>query len=439
MTRTFGTAVTAILLSLNAICMHAQSVQEKLATDVNCAAGLHYLRPTTANDDTPAPDGKQPFYINHYGCPAAYYMEKAEAYDAPFLTLTKADSAGALTPLGRDVLHRVGLIRSDAHNRSGELTSKGVSQARELMTRLVERFPAVFTAKGYYSGRSVVENHCIQTMEEQMVQLSHLRQPLLSNITSSYQERGFMNPTDKVLDGERNNMTATVLYAEFFKRNTDDTQLMSALFSDTAYVSACVDASMLSLQLFTLAGSVQMTGNATLPPLFDIFTKDEIYRHWRKQNAWNYVTYGSYKPNGGNQPYMQRATLRNMMHMGDSVLKRYNPMIHIRICPQSVIMGLACLMELDSCGLETADLATLEERGWADYSIAPLGGSIEMIHYRRNRQDTDVLVKVLLNGHEAQLPIATDCAPYYHWNDVKRYYLRRLYKYENTRFTKKIK
>jgi hypothetical protein len=136
---------------------------------------------------------------------------------------------------------------------------------------------------------------------------------------------------------------------------------------------------------------------------------------------------------------MQRATLRNMMHMGDSVLKRYNPMIHIRICPQSVIMGLACLMELDSCGLETADLATLEERGWADYSIAPLGGSIEMIHYRRNRQDTDVLVKVLLNGHEAQLPIATDCAPYYHWNDVKRYYLRRLYKYENTRFTKKIK
>lgn len=439
MTRTFATAVTAILLSLTALCMHAQSVQEKLAADVNRAAGLRYLRPTTANTDTPAPDGKQPFYINHYGSPTAYYTEKAEAYDVPFLTLAKADSAGALTPLGRDVLHRVGLIRSDAHNRTGELTAKGAIQARELMTRLVERFPAAFTAKGYYSGRSVVENHCIQTMEEQMVQLSHLRQPLVSNITCSYEERGFMNPTDKVLDGERNNLTATVLYTEFYKRNTDDARLMSALFSDTAYVSTHVDAPLLSRQLFTLAGTVQMTGNATLPPLYDIFTQDEIYRHWRKQNAWNYATYGSYKLNGGNQPYMQRATLRNMMHMGDSVLKRYNPMIHIRICPQSVLMGLACLMELDSCGLETDNLAELEERGWTDYSIAPLGSSIEMIHYRRNRQDADVLVKVLLNGHEARLPIATNCAPYYHWNDVKRYYLRRLYKYENTRFTKKIK
>jgi hypothetical protein len=58
-----------------------------------------------------------------------------------------------------------------------------------------------------------------------------------------------------------------------------------------------------------------------------------------------------------------------------------------------------------------------------------------MIHYRANHDDPDVLVKVLLNGHEARLPIKTDCAPYYHWKDVKRYYLRKLYRYENRRFS----
>ena len=56
-----------------------------------------------------------------------------------------------------------------------------------------------------------------------------------------------------------------------------------------------------------------------------------------------------------------------------------------------------------------------------------------MVHYRKDRNDTDVLVKVLLNGEEARLPIQTDCAPYYHWKDVKRYYLRKLYRYENRR------
>ena len=34
-------------------------------------------------------------------------------------------------------------------------------------------------------------------------------------------------------------------------------------------------------------------------------------------------------------------------------------------------------------------------------------------------------MKILLNEREARLPaqVATDCAPYYHWRDVRRYML----------------
>jgi hypothetical protein len=87
----------------------------------------------------------------------------------------------------------------------------------------------------------------------------------------------------------------------------------------------------------------------------------------------------------------------------------------------------------------TESLDSLETLGWVDYKIAPLGGSIVMVHYRRDKDDSDVLVKVLLNGREARLPIKTDFAPYYRWNDVKRYYLRKLYRYENERFNEKAK
>ena len=31
------------------------------------------------------------------------------------------------------------------------------------------------------------------------------------------------------------------------------------------------------------------------------------------------------------------------------------------------------------------------------------------------------------------LPITTNCYPYYHWKDVKRYYLRKLYAYARER------
>ena len=45
----------------------------------------------------------------------------------------------------------------------------------------------------------------------------------------------------------------------------------------------------------------------------------------------------------------------------------------------------------------------------------------------------DPLVRVLLNGREARLPFESDCAPYYHWKDIKRYYLRKLYIYARER------
>ena len=122
-----------------------------------------------------------------------------------------------------------------------------------------------------------------------------------------------------------------------------------------------------------------------------------------------------------------------MIHMGDSMLNRYAPLVHTRYNKESVIMAVACLMELDNCGLQTDDLNALGDLGWANYRIAPIGGSIVMIHYRSEMGDSDVLVKVLLNGNEARLPIPTDCAPYYHWDDVKHYYLRKLYRYENIR------
>ncbi len=59
-----------------------------------------------------------------------------------------------------------------------------------------------------------------------------------------------------------------------------------------------------------------------------------------------------------------------------------------------------------------------------------MGGNLQLVFYRSNPQDEDVLVQVLLNENEATLPIKTDDAPYYHWNDVRDYYLKMLDEYQ---------
>lgn len=442
-----GTTSTKAQKAYKAASVNALPSKE-LKTDVNRAAGMYYALPVEQNTtkgkgrrnthaplyDTPVPGDKKPFYINHYGCPCSYYMDDAEIYETPCAIFAKADSMGKLTPLGRDVMHRLDLIRKDAKNRTGELTAKGAQQSRALMQQLIERLPDAFNNKGYYSVRSIVENRCMLTMQEGMLQMSAMRQPITIRSRATQSENAFMNPHDDQLSSHWTTPQTSALFAQFASLNDSHSRLMESLFNDQNFIINHFDASLLTQQLFKLAGSIQHTELAGKVTLFDIFTPDEIHRHWRRQNASNYMHYGGYKGNGGTQPYLQRATLRNMIHMGDSVLKRYAPLVHLRYTSEQVVMALASLMELDDCGVQTDNLDSLEAMGWADYRIAPVGGSIVMIHYRKDRDDEDVLVKVLLNGHEAYLPITTDCAPYYHWSDVKRYYLRKLYRYENTRF-----
>ena len=151
----------------------ALMIEKEVKADINRAAGMFYARSTSKpHKDTPAPKGKKPFYINHYGCPGPYYLDKSEYYTETYAVFTKADSLGKLTKLGKDVLRRITLLAQDAKDRDGELTERGAQQSRTLVKQMMDRFPDMFTPKGYYSVRSIVENRCIMTMQEGLLQLS---------------------------------------------------------------------------------------------------------------------------------------------------------------------------------------------------------------------------------------------------------------------------
>ena len=426
------TLVCLLLMCLSTAEVVAQDVRAELKADARRSAGTFFAYPVLEQlHDTPAPGGKKPFYINHYGCQGSYYHDKPEFYDAPYTTLAKADSAGVLTPLGRDVLRRVALLRSNAMNRSGELSEVGMAQQRELMKRMVERFPEVFEDGANASGRSTTVNRCILSMEQALVQLAKLR-PMVIRHKASQRNRYYLNPQDSVLSPQKMDSATTAIYEDFVARNaTDNEGLMRKLFlfGDECKMSGD-EMKEFARQLFDLAGSIQNTTLRDSVTLYDLFSPEDLYCHWRQENAWWYINYGPSQLTGGLQPYMQRNPLRQMIAMGDSIMTLDFPVLHLRHTLETVVMSLACLMELDGYGQSTASLDSLEQMGWADYRIAPMAGNIQMVHYRRDVNDDDVLVKVLLNEHEATLPVATDCAPYYHWRDVRTYYLKKLDAYE---------
>ena len=66
-----------------------------------------------------------------------------------------------------------------------------------------------------------------------------------------------------------------------------------------------------------------------------------------------------------------------------------------------------------------------------------MASNLQFVFYRNSPDDDDVIFKVLLNEKEAWLPLANDIAPYYHWKDFKKYYLKRLDAYDSIRVMKR--
>lgn len=409
------------------ISLSAQSAREEMRVDPLLSASNYMIYPGPQQKKlTPAPKGTKPFYISHYGRHGSRFHSKPSIYNAPLLTLQKADSAGKLTPWGRDVMQRLETISKDAENRWGDLTPLGAQQHQEIAYRMYKRFPEIFKGSAEIDARSTGVGRCVLSMENALVQLLRLNPSLRIHHNATHRDMDYLNLQDKQLFALKNNKASFQLYNKYQKRYARNKHLMQSLFNDSVYVSRHVNATDLALQLLFVAAIMQNTELGKQVTLFDIFTEDEIYYNWKIGNIRWYIGWGGCSVNGGVQPFTQRNLLRKMIADADSCIRRTQPIAQLRFGHETVLMPLVCLLDLNGYGFATDDLDQLEERGWVNYRIFPMAANLQFIFYRKDPTDRDVLFKVLLNENEATLPLPTNNPPYYKWSDFREYYLKKL-------------
>ncbi len=411
--------------------LKAQDAREEIKNNVCLSASNYLAYPGPSQKKlTPAPKGYHPFYISHYGRHGSRYLIDSGDYDVPAQVLARADSLGKLTPLGKDVLRRVQMLRSEAAGRLGELTELGAEQHKQIARRMYECFPEVFSGNVVVDAKSTVVIRCILSMENEMQQLLLLNPKLRIKHDASMHDMYYMNQSDPALYAQKMPRRADVAWKEYCARRVNPQRLMLSLFNDSDYVKYEVDAADLNYKLFSLASNLQSSELRHKITLYDIFTNDELYANWQLENSWWYINYGPSPLNGGTQPFSQRNLLRNIIHQADSCIALERPGATLRFGHETMVLPLTCLLGINGYDRQIASLDSLESNGWINYKVFPMAANIQLIFYRRSPKDTDVLVKVLLNENEAALPVNTDCAPYYHWNDFKEYYLNKLKGYK---------
>lgn len=401
-----------------------QKAQADIAANVNLSGSNYLAYPGPSKVLTAAPAGYEPFYISHYGRHGSRFLIGRGDYDDPYRILTRADSAGALTPLGKDVLRRVIVMRDEAQGRLGELSPLGAVQHRQIAHRMVERFPQVFSDSVHVEARSTVVIRCILSMENALQEIARMRPTVSIFHDASQHDMYYMNDdANPTWTRRRDTPAARDSLGAFNRRHPIPSRLAGKLFSDKAY-AAKVDTVKLCRRLFDLARALQNVESRNDFTLWDIFTPEEAYAYWLRDNASWYTYYGPCAGNCGDGMHTQDNLVRNIVATADSCIQLAHPGATLRYAHETDVLPLTCLMNINGFGDTRQSLESLADT-WQCYRIFPMGCNVQMVFYR-STAGAPILVKVLLNEDEATLPLEPVSGPYYRWTDVRSYLLSRL-------------
>ena len=416
----YSLSAVLCLIIIPFISASAQQTRTEIAKDQRLAAANYRDYPTPTKALTPAPAGYQPFYISHYGRHGSRWLIGPNAFDKPYAALTKADSLGKLTPRGREVLATVKAMRDNGRSREGELTPLGAEQHRAIAKRMYEHFPQVFAGKTHVDARSTVVIRCILSMENELLQLAALNPQLTFTHDASYHDMYFMNDQESPFNKLRNTQAVKDSLKAFNERHNDFTHMLRTVFNDTAYANRMAKTD-LAFRLWNMCIDLDNTElRHHIKPLYDLFSPDETYNAWLQNNAYWYCASGPNKITNGAGMYMQANLLRRFLADADSCVQLQHPGAQLRFAHESTVLPFVCLLNINGFGNPRSGLDNLDKEGWASYRVFPMACNVQFIFYRSAKHN-DILVKILLNEEEATLPVKTDCAPYYHWNDVRAY------------------
>ena len=423
--------IFTLIFGLLSVMLFAQGApaQEEVTSNYHRSGSNHYAYPIPADMAAPAlsaaPAGYEPFYMSHYGRHGSRWLTNESSYSRPVHALERADSAGVLTVQGQRLLRDLRQVRDAAWQREGELSDVGAHQHQAIAGRMVDNFPSIFVDGAVIDARSTIIIRCILSMQNETMTLRARNPRMVITTDASVHDMPYMGwgyGEDTLAVHIRKEMD--VITDSIYAANVRPERFLQSLFTDSAYVADRVDGQRLMRDVFDIAGSLQNHYQLDYMNLFYLFTNDEIFDLWRLKNIYWYTHWANAPLNGNRMPFVERALLRDMIARADTAIAHGQPGANLRFGHETCLLPLACLMELDNVNYSTDDLDNLHLY-WQDYKIFPMACNIQMVFYRPVAGDGDILVKVLLNEHEATLPVSTS-GPYARWNELKAYYEAKL-------------
>lgn len=413
----------AVVLAIFCLGVKAQTTFEEISADLNKAGGVYLAYPTVETKQTPAPKGYKPFYVSHYGRHGSRYLLGDRDYQWIIQLMEKAEIVNGLTPLGHDVLKRLIMVWEEAQGRAGDLTPLGVRQHQGIAERMSKNFPEVFRGKRHVSARSTVVYRCAMSMVAFGDRLKQLNPQLDMSYEMSEKYMSYLNyhsdRSNAFTHGKKGPWVEE--YRKFEEAQVHPDRLVSTLFSNADFIRCEVNPSELMWGLYWIA--VDMQDMETPVSFFDLFTAKEMFDLWQCVNYRFYM--GNANPLASNGIVMANAKslVENILESADAAIKDRSIAATLRFGHDGNVIPLLALLQIENFDVAVAGPAEVYKH-WCDFKATPMASNVQIVFFENKAGD--ILVKFMHNEKEVHVPVKTDQWPFYHWNDVKEYYQKRL-------------
>lgn len=413
----------AFILATCGLGVSAQTTFEEISADLNKAGGVYLAYPKVEAKQTPAPKGYKPFYVSHYGRHGSRYLLGDRDYLWIIQLMQKADSVNGLTPLGKDVLKRLTLVWQEVQGRAGDLTPLGVRQHQGIAERMTKNFPEVFRGKRSVSARSTVVYRCAMSMAAFGDRLKGLNPQLDISYEMSEKYMSYLNyHTDRsnaFTHGEKGPWVEE--YRKFEEQQVKPDRLVNTLFSNADFIRCEVNPKNLMWGLYWIA--VDMQDIETPVSFYDIFTAREMFDLWQCVNYRFYIGNANPLASKGIVMANAKSLVENIIESADAAINDRSIAATLRFGHDGNVIPLLALLQIENFDVAVAGPSEVYKY-WCDYKATPMASNVQIVFFENKKGD--VLVKFLHNEKEVHIPVKTDNWPYYHWNEVRDYYQKRL-------------
>lgn len=399
----------------------AQTTKEEVLSDLNRTGGVYYAYPVSESNNSPAPKGFKPFYISHYGRHGSRYLISDNDYKWVAGLLHEADKAGALTPLGTDVMNRIDSLMVETNLRGGDLSPLGERQHKGIAERMYKAYPEVFEGNKNVSARSTLVVRCVLSMAAFCERLKELNPALDIAKESSQRNMDYLcyhSPESNAWRDDKRNYKEE--YRKFEESHTSPDRLVNSIFSDEKFVSKNVNPHDFMWGMYWIASGMQDT--ETNLSFYDVFTPDELFDLWQCFNYRFYAGDGNYPGSNGLIISNAKPLLSNIISSADAAIAGTGEAATLRFGHDGNLIPLVALMQIEDCDLQEENPENFY-KAFSDWKIAPMAGNLQMIFFRDPKHpEKEVLVKFMLNEEEKHIPVETDTFPFYPWSKVREFY-----------------